>query len=226
MLDDDGNIWASGHRRQYHTEPSDKFPGMVPPYVEDTVVKISRPTGSCCRRSPCWMPSTNRHSGTILFPDGGNLEARSPCPIRCVSTMSSRCGPRMAPAFPCSPPATCWSRCAYRSTIMVLDPKTGLIKWTARGPWFGQHDPHFLPNGRISIYDNRDLYNSTLPPGASPIAQPAHPAAGSGEAAQVETIYRRHGRSPELHRRDRQAPVPAERQLLDHGELARAGGGG
>ena len=42
---------------------------------------------------------------------------------------------------------------------MVLDPKTGLIKWTARGPWFGQHDPGFLPNGRISIYDNRDLYN-------------------------------------------------------------------
>jgi hypothetical protein len=40
-------------------------------------------------------------------------------------------------------------------SIAVLDPKTRSIAWAAHGPWRGQHDPHFLANGRILIFDNR-----------------------------------------------------------------------
>jgi hypothetical protein len=29
------------------------------------------------------------------------------------------------------------------------------VVWAARGPWRGQHDPHFLDNGRLLIFDNR-----------------------------------------------------------------------
>ena len=74
------------------------------------------------------------------------------------------------------------------SAIFVLDPETGLINWAQRGPWFGQHDPHFLPNGRISVYDNRDVVNYDaeargVPRRASRILQ-LDPSTGS-----TETIF-------------------------------------
>jgi hypothetical protein len=39
-------------------------------------------------------------------------------------------------------------------TLAVLDVDTGKVVWAARGPWHAQHDPQFLDNGRILIFDN------------------------------------------------------------------------
>jgi hypothetical protein len=38
--------------------------------------------------------------------------------------------------------------------IIVLDPTTGKVVWGARGPWRAQHDPSFLDNGRMLVFDN------------------------------------------------------------------------
>jgi hypothetical protein len=47
--------------------------------------------------------------------------------------------------------------------IIVFDPETEVIKWYQHGPWLRQHDPDFLPDGRISIFDNRmDLGASAI----------------------------------------------------------------
>ncbi len=40
-------------------------------------------------------------------------------------------------------------------TVAMLDIPTRRIVWAARGPWRRQHDPHFLANGRLLIFDNR-----------------------------------------------------------------------
>lgn len=40
------------------------------------------------------------------------------------------------------------------SLIAVVDPSTGRLKWWNVGPWINQHDPDFLPDGRISVYAN------------------------------------------------------------------------
>jgi hypothetical protein len=42
----------------------------------------------------------------------------------------------------------------HLDAIAVLDPVTGTIVWAARGPWKAQHDPRFLDNGRLLIFDN------------------------------------------------------------------------
>ncbi len=158
MLDDDGNIWAGGRKRQHHQEASDRFPGMVPPYVEDTVVKISPTDGKLLQEISLLDAIYKSSNETILFPDGGNLgKVAMPDPLHLNHVEPLRAD--LAPAFPMFDTGDLLISLRVPSTILVLDPKTGLIKWTARGPWFGQHDPHFLPNGRISIYDNRDLYN-------------------------------------------------------------------
>ena len=41
------------------------------------------------------------------------------------------------------------------SLVLVIDPDTELVKWFSTGPFLRQHDPDFLDNGHISIFDNR-----------------------------------------------------------------------
>ncbi len=41
------------------------------------------------------------------------------------------------------------------NTIAVLDGSSLRLKWWKTGPFFGQHDPEFLPNGHIAVFDNR-----------------------------------------------------------------------
>jgi len=38
--------------------------------------------------------------------------------------------------------------------VAVIDPETAALKWWNVGPWLKQHDPDFLPDGRISVYSN------------------------------------------------------------------------
>ena len=39
-------------------------------------------------------------------------------------------------------------------TIAVIDLEQERVVWAIRGPWHMQHDPDFLPNGNILIFDN------------------------------------------------------------------------
>ena len=38
--------------------------------------------------------------------------------------------------------------------IAVLDPDSGKVVWAAHGPWHAQHDPSFLDNGHLLLFDN------------------------------------------------------------------------
>ena len=38
--------------------------------------------------------------------------------------------------------------------VFVVDPKTRTVKWHAVGPFIRQHDPDFLGNGQIGVFDN------------------------------------------------------------------------
>ncbi len=38
--------------------------------------------------------------------------------------------------------------------LAVLDPESETITWAALGPWRRQHDPDFLENGNLLIFDN------------------------------------------------------------------------
>ena len=38
---------------------------------------------------------------------------------------------------------------------MVIDRQTLKAKWVLSGPFYQQHDPDFLPNGNIMLFDNR-----------------------------------------------------------------------
>jgi hypothetical protein len=40
------------------------------------------------------------------------------------------------------------------SVIAMFDPVRGCVTWATRGPWVAQHDPQFLDNGHLLIFDN------------------------------------------------------------------------
>jgi hypothetical protein len=40
--------------------------------------------------------------------------------------------------------------------VMVIDPDTGKIKWWWIGPWVRQHDPEFIPGGKLIVFNNNN----------------------------------------------------------------------
>ena len=63
--------------------------------------------------------------------------------------------PEMAAAFPMFAAGDLLLSLRQTNTLMVVDPKSWRAKWVMTGPFIGQHDPDFLPNGHILVYDNR-----------------------------------------------------------------------
>jgi hypothetical protein len=66
-----------------------------------------------------------------------------------------RLTPKVAPAFPMFAAGDLLISVRHLNTVFVADPATWAIKWLMTGPFVGQHDPDFLPNGHILLYDNR-----------------------------------------------------------------------
>lgn len=62
--------------------------------------------------------------------------------------------------------------------VFVVDPDTEAVKWWQTGPWHRQHDPDFLPNGRISIFDNRKDHDWSQIVSVDPVSR------------DIEVIYR------------------------------------
>ncbi|MFO1039500.1 MAG: arylsulfotransferase family protein [Geminicoccaceae bacterium] len=63
--------------------------------------------------------------------------------------------PEMAAAFPMFEAGDLMIDIRNLNTLAVVDGDDFKIKWAMTGPFYGQHDPDFLPNGHILMYDNR-----------------------------------------------------------------------
>jgi hypothetical protein len=61
---------------------------------------------------------------------------------------------KLAPKFPMFKAGQVLFSMRSLDTIAVMDPQQGSVVWAARGPWRAQHDPQFLDNGHLLIFDN------------------------------------------------------------------------
>jgi hypothetical protein len=60
----------------------------------------------------------------------------------------------LAPQFPLFEPGDLLLSLREIDLVAVVDADTAKLKWWNVGPWIKQHDPDFLPDGRISVYSN------------------------------------------------------------------------
>lgn len=150
---DDGNIWVPGAR--YHDQRSADFAGMAPPFRDDLILKIS-PDGEILRQWSILKILYDNDLAGALFPIG--LEAFKDEPMtdvlhaNDVETLSAK----DAPAFTLFEAGDALVSIRNLNLLVVFDPDTNVVKWAQTGPWLRQHDPDFLPDGRILVFDNRD----------------------------------------------------------------------
>jgi hypothetical protein len=61
---------------------------------------------------------------------------------------------KLAPKFPLFKAGHLLISPRHLDTIAMLDPDSEKVVWAARGPWHAQHDPSFLDNGHLLLFDN------------------------------------------------------------------------
>lgn len=77
--------------------------------------------------------------------------------------------PELAPAFPMFEPGDFLISLRNLHLVAVLDAETAEVKWARHGPWRHQHDPDFLGDGTIAVYNN----NSDRPLSSIVVVDPA-----------------------------------------------------
>ena len=150
---DDGNIWTLGERHYEHSVA--KFPGLRPNFRDDLVLVVS-PEGEILREiSLLEVFFANDLIGS-LFPTGlspkNGIRMGDLLHANDVETLSKDA----APAFPLFEAGDALVSFRNLNLLFVFDPDSGIVKWSQTGPWLRQHDPDFLPDGRILVFDNRD----------------------------------------------------------------------
>jgi hypothetical protein len=127
-----------------------RHPGMTPPYVEDTALRVS-PDGEILEeisvldalyhspfRHLLW-----RHEAT----DGDVTHLNDVEPLEAA----------MAGAFPRFRAGDLLVSVKHSSAVFVMSPATGEIKWLDGHHFAQQHDPDFHPDGTLTVFDNQAI---------------------------------------------------------------------
>lgn len=152
--DAEGNLWVPS--RTLREEPLDSLPAVSPPFYEDHVLKVS-PDGTVLREFSVLQAILDAgYEGLLLANGAHGFELEPPLDgdfthLNDVEILS----PGAAKAFPRFSAGDIMVSLRNLNLVLVLDSETLAIKWSMTGPYLRQHDPDFLPNGRISVFDNR-----------------------------------------------------------------------
>ncbi len=148
---DDGTFWVPS--RIHHLEPVDRLPLMLPPFYEDQILHVSE-DGEVLKTIS--LPEVFYRNDMLgsLFANG----IRNPVnadPDMLHTNDAQVLKSDVASAFPMFETGDLAVSMRDLNLVMVIDPDTEQVKWKQTGPWLRQHDPDFLADGTISVFDNR-----------------------------------------------------------------------
>ena len=151
--DEDGNFWVSAARRLKDDAAGRKraadFPGLRLPFFEDRLLKVS-PDGKILKDISVLKilyrsGNQRRFWKTRTF--SGDL-----CHLNDVEVLSHE----MADQYPMFDAGDLVFSLRSPDFVGVVDPDTEEVKWSATEPFLAQHDPDFIGDGWIGIFDNND----------------------------------------------------------------------
>jgi predicted outer membrane repeat protein len=146
----DGNFWVGG--RDYVEGPR-KFPPLSPPYLEDKILKVS-PAGEILAEIS--VPELLFRNGLqYLLTATGQFSVKDRAHLEIVHLNDiEELRPELAERFPLFAAGDLVLSFRHLNLLVVVNPDSMAIKWHRTGPYIRQHDPDFLPDGTISVFDN------------------------------------------------------------------------
>jgi len=152
----DGTLWVPGRRKLKRPQP--QLPFLEPPVRDDLILEIS-PDGEVLREISVLEAIYRGKYEAILFADRTNRLEHAPDPpwgeelvhLNDIEPLDAA----LAGQFPLFEAGDLLISMRYINAIAVIDPDAEAVKWALVGPHIRQHDPDFLPDGRIGVFDNR-----------------------------------------------------------------------
>ncbi len=145
---DDGTLWVSGLR--WAEEPgikADLYRGLRVPYVDETAVQVS-PEGEILREIS--LLDVMFLSGYGYFFEKFEMRTGDITHLNDIEVLEAD----MADAFPTLEAGDIVMSLRNIDTVAVFDPDRLRIKALLNLPLHSQHDPDFMPDGTILIYNN------------------------------------------------------------------------
>jgi hypothetical protein len=152
--DAEGNLWVPERKLQNQTEK--RLPLIDPPIFEEFILKVS-PGGEILEQISLLDIFYNSGQEALLFANGITVTKKTSDDILHVNDIKIL-EKSLAGKFPLFKAGDIMVSMRHLNLIVVIDRSTMKIKWSMTGPYIRQHDPDFLDNGRISVYDNRSDY--------------------------------------------------------------------
>lgn len=149
----DGTIYVPAQRNR--TEPYGALPGLKPPFYEDLILKVSPDGEVLDELSILDALQQSDYKGLIRLvhgkAKGGAFVRSDPTHLNNVEILR----PELADRFPLFAAGDLLVSLRDLSTIAVIDGASRTVKWSMTGRFVLQHDPDFLANGHILLFDNR-----------------------------------------------------------------------
>lgn len=159
-LAEGGGFWVPG-RNFHNAGQASPFLPFAPPFVEDTIMKIS---SDGILISEISVPKLFYDNGleSLLTSTGEPIESnpnwdKELVHLNKIAELKSD----MADDFPLFNAGDLLLSLRNYNMLLVVDPETKTIKWWKIGPWTRQHDPEFIPGGKIIVFNN-NIYRSAF----------------------------------------------------------------
>ena len=149
--DKEGNLWVPGTKN--HSQAVERLPFFQPPFAEELLLKVS-PDGKILREISILNIFIKSGLEALFLVSSGKTLIRKIYDITHLNDIEIL-DETMAPQFPLFNEGDIMVSMNNLNLIVIIDSVTEKIKWWMTGPFNRQHDPDFLPNGRIAVFDNR-----------------------------------------------------------------------
>ncbi len=144
-IGEDGRIYTLTH--EIRQEGYKDLPAIRTPFIDDKVVVLS-PEGRELQSFSLTDALKKSNWWELCYANGSDkgdfLHAND------IEVLTSP----LAPAFPFAKPGHLLISMRELNLIGILNPESRSFVWATTGPWMHQHDPDFLPNGNLLLFDN------------------------------------------------------------------------